>query len=471
MSQVQGDHLPRAGIPVGVWWLLVAWLVLVVSTVVWAIPHEEAVLADRAEQALAAAGFPVTVDFSGRDAVLSGTVDSVDGPEEAIEIVAAVDGVRHVTSNLEVAAVTVPLRDPSVTVAVSGGRMTLSGLVPDQATSTAIVAAAVGRFGADAVTNEMTVADDVESADWLDRVGEAIADLGSLDNGSAVFGVDGVTLAGVAASPDAIDSLQTSMELLFGDELPVTNRLSVAALASPSLSVSAAGGTVELSGSMPDQASVDALVTAAISQFGSDGVTSTLVVGEVGSPEWLVRLPDLFSAAGGLESWAATIGSGRLDLTGFGADATSVAGAKEAIETLALPDVEATVDIEIDPTALAAMLTRLAAGTVTFAPGSATLTGSSSEVLDEIATLLLANPSTSLSVEGYTEELGSTEIAREVSEAEAITVIDSLVGAGVDSARLTAIGYGSRSPIASNATATGRDQNRRIEFTVREGDG
>jgi OOP family OmpA-OmpF porin len=453
-----------------VWWLLVAWVILAVSTVVWAIPHEEAVLEARAEQALADAGFPLTVEFHGRDAVLSGTVDSLDGPEEAIEVVAAVNGVRHVTGTIEVADVPVPKRDPFVMVAVSGGQLTLSGLVPDQTTGTAIVAAAVGRFGTDAVTNEMTVADDVATADWLERIGEAIADLGPLDGGSALFDTDGVTLTGFAASSDAIDSLQTSMELLFGDEFPVTNRLSIAALASPSLSVSAAEGVVELSGAMPDQASIDALVTAAIGRFGSDGVTSSLTIGDVGSPDWLARLPDLFSAAGTLESWTASIESGHLTLRGFGADAASVATAAEAIASLTLPDVAFSVDLEIEPSSLAAILTRLAAGTVTFARGTGTLTGSSREVLDEIAALLLANPSTSLSVEGHTEELGSADVALEVSEEEAATVVDHLVGAGVDSARLTAIGYGSRSPIASNATATGRDQNRRIEFTAREGD-
>ncbi len=471
MSQVQGDSIPRPWVPIGVWWLLVAWLILAVSTVVWSIPHEEEDLQARASQALASAGLPVTVDFDGRDAILSGTVDSLDGPERAIEVVGAVTGVRRVTGDVDVAAEPAALRDPTVVVTVAEGQVMLSGLVPDQTTSTGIVAAAVGQFGADAVTNGMTVAADVADADWLDLVGDAIADLGSLGNGSVVFDTDGVTLSGVVASPDAADSLQTSMELLFGDGVTVTNRLSVVALTSPSLHVSATGDMVELSGAMPDQGSVDALVTAAIGVYGSDGVTSTLVVDAVGSPDWLARLPDLFAAAGGLESWTATVESDHLDLTGFGSDQATVDATKTAIDALELPGLELTVDVEIEPAALAAMVTALATGTVTFAPGTGTLTGSSDEMLDEIATVLLANPSTSLSVEGHTEDLGSGAVSVEVSQEEADTVVAYLVAAGVSPARLTAIGYGSSKPVAGNSTAAGRDQNRRIEFTVREGGG
>ncbi len=471
MSQVQGDGLPRPWVPVGVWWLLVAWLILAVTTVVWAIPHEEQDLQTRAERALAEAGLPVMVDFAGRDATLSGTVDSLDGPERAVEVVEAVTGVRRAVGDVEVAAEPEPLRDPTVTVTIADGQITLSGLVPSQTTSTAIVAAAVGQFGADAVTNEVTVAEDVATADWLDLVGEAIADLGPLGNGSATFDVTGVTLTGVVGSADAVDSLQMSMELLFGDEVVVRNRLSVAARSSPTLQASAAEDRVELSGTMPDQASVDALVTGAIGVHGSDGVTSSLVVGDVGSPEWLPRLPDLFGAVGGLDSWTAAVEGGHLTVTGFGADQAAVNAASAALDALVLPGLDLAASVEIDPSALAATLTDLAAGTVTFEPGTGTMSPSSSDVLDEIAAILLANPSTSLTVEGHTEDLGNAASAVDVSRREANAVADYLVAAGVDPARLSTIGYGSNRPVADNATAAGRDRNRRVEFSVREGDG
>ncbi len=472
MTQEQGDGYLRPWFPVGVWWLVAAWLVLAVATVVWAVPHAEEDLRSRTEDALADAGLSVSVDLDGRDATLSGTVDTIDGPERAEDAVRGVSGVRRIVNRIEVAAEPVPLRDPIVTMTLSGGRVTLQGLVPDQAVGTAIVAAAVGQYGADRVTNELVVADDVASPGWLGLIRDAVEQLEPLLSGTVVFDTSEVTLTGEVPSEDLRSSLQTSLELVFGDALAVTSRLTVATLASPTLQAESVDGRIELRGTMPDQESIDALVTGAIGVYGSDGVTSTLSIGEgTGKPEWLARLPELFNAAGGLDSWAATLEGGHLLVTGFGSSQNAADRAGSALGDLTLPGLELEVDVRLTPAAVAATLTALVADSVTFEAGTGALSSASTEVLDVAIEILLANPAAELTVEGHTEATGDPAASLAVSRERAETVIDYLVQGGVERARLTAIGYGESRPIADNVTAAGRDENRRIEFTVREGEG
>ena len=102
---------------------------------------------------------------------------------------------------------------------------------------------------------------------------------------------------------------------------------------------------------------------------------------------------------------------------------------------------------------------------VRFETGSATLTADSESVLSEVATLLRQQPGLRLRIEGHTDNAGSTEANRALSERRAQAVRDHLVFvAGVDGARLEATGFGEDRPVASNDTPSGRQQNRRVEL-------
>jgi hypothetical protein len=69
-------------------------------------------------------------------------------------------------------------------------------------------------------------------------------------------------------------------------------------------------------------------------------------------------------------------------------------------------------------------------------------------------------------VEGYTDSTGSVEFNQRLSEQRAMTVRDYLVGQGINLNNVTAQGFGPNSPVASNATAVGRQQNRRVQMVV-----
>ena len=101
---------------------------------------------------------------------------------------------------------------------------------------------------------------------------------------------------------------------------------------------------------------------------------------------------------------------------------------------------------------------------VTFATGSADLTGDSRTVLDIVAESLRGNPDVRVEVAGHTDITGSAATNRRLSQARAESVRDYLISKGVPADRMTARGYGPDNPVASNNTVAGRQQNRRVEL-------
>jgi outer membrane protein OmpA-like peptidoglycan-associated protein len=103
---------------------------------------------------------------------------------------------------------------------------------------------------------------------------------------------------------------------------------------------------------------------------------------------------------------------------------------------------------------------------VLFETGSANIKPGARRQLDQLAQALQANPSRKALIEGHTDNVGSSESNFALSEARANTVRDYLVAAGVPPEQLEAKGYGETRPVAPNNTASGRQQNRRVEVTI-----
>ena len=101
---------------------------------------------------------------------------------------------------------------------------------------------------------------------------------------------------------------------------------------------------------------------------------------------------------------------------------------------------------------------------VTFATGRAELTDASKAILLTVAQSLVANPGIRVEVAGHTDNTGPRAVNERLSQARAEAVRDFLIRNGVAQGRLTAHGYGPNQPVASNATAAGRAQNRRVEL-------
>ena len=80
--------------------------------------------------------------------------------------------------------------------------------------------------------------------------------------------------------------------------------------------------------------------------------------------------------------------------------------------------------------------------------------------------ILNANNSSTVAVVGHTDTSGVERFNKKLSKQRAQSVFDYLVSNGIDASRLTAVGQGESSPIASNKTQEGMALNRRVEFVV-----
>jgi OOP family OmpA-OmpF porin len=104
-----------------------------------------------------------------------------------------------------------------------------------------------------------------------------------------------------------------------------------------------------------------------------------------------------------------------------------------------------------------------------FAFNSAVLMDAGKVRLDEGAKMLMEHSALTVEVAGHTDAVGSDAYNQKLSERRAKSVASYLESKGVDPAHLApVIGYGKSKPIATNDTAEGRAQNRRVELIVRD---
>ncbi|MGD2133794.1 MAG: OmpA family protein [Maricaulaceae bacterium] len=97
---------------------------------------------------------------------------------------------------------------------------------------------------------------------------------------------------------------------------------------------------------------------------------------------------------------------------------------------------------------------------------SAVVSEESNALLESIAAIAAECAPFSLRIEGHTDDTGVVQLNRSLAVRRAQTVLDRLVDAGVDPARLSAVGFGATRPMADNDTEEGRRANRRIEIIV-----
>jgi outer membrane protein OmpA-like peptidoglycan-associated protein len=88
------------------------------------------------------------------------------------------------------------------------------------------------------------------------------------------------------------------------------------------------------------------------------------------------------------------------------------------------------------------------------------------ENLDKLVMILNKYPDTNIEIHGHTDNKGSARYNQSLSERRAKAVADYLTGKNISAKRLTTIGFGEESPIASNDTEEDRAKNRRVEFAI-----
>jgi outer membrane protein OmpA-like peptidoglycan-associated protein len=103
---------------------------------------------------------------------------------------------------------------------------------------------------------------------------------------------------------------------------------------------------------------------------------------------------------------------------------------------------------------------------VLFDTGKSTLRPGAREKLAKISGIVLAYPDLRLAIEGNTDSVGSDALNQTLSEQRAAAVRDYLAQENIPATSMTSQGFGKTQPVASNDTAEGRQQNRRVELVV-----
>ncbi len=110
---------------------------------------------------------------------------------------------------------------------------------------------------------------------------------------------------------------------------------------------------------------------------------------------------------------------------------------------------------------------KIALRNIFFDTGKSTLRSESNAELDRLVKLMKDVPTLKIEISGHTDNTGSAKLNNQLSQDRAQAVVDYLKSKGISGSRMTAKGYGSTKPIASNNNAAGRQQNRRTEFEIK----
>ncbi len=244
------------------------------------------------------------------------------------------------------------------------------------------------------------------------------------------------------------------------------------------------GGKLVLNGVLPNADAKNRLLVRAIELYGAAGFTdNTLRVGGPG-------VGDVQAGAGWLD-WALGLLPIPKKLGTEGAlamltDEVTVRGVlpDQAARSAVLQEVTALLPASVklnDLTSLAghalseaqvqaqSELNKILLKGIEFATGKAALSTASTGTLTEAAAALKAVPAVKVEIGGHTDNVGDAAANNALSMARANSVKKFLTGQGIAADRLTAKGYGPAQPIADNATDTGKQRNRRIEFRILSG--
>jgi len=113
----------------------------------------------------------------------------------------------------------------------------------------------------------------------------------------------------------------------------------------------------------------------------------------------------------------------------------------------------------------------LTLGDVLFESNRSDLKAESLHDLYVLVTFLKEHPNRNILIEGHTDSVGTEGYNLELSEQRVAAVRDFLVRNGIDLERISERGYGQAYPVASNATKSGRQENRRVEVVILRADG
>lgn len=467
-----------------------------------AIPRIERDLATRAADTLRREGLGwASIAAAGRTLRIEGEAPTQRQRDQALALALGVNGAVDVVDATSVA----PIRDYAIQAVRTPEVLTVSGSVPDQATADAVLAAISAVDPALRVESAIEVVPGEADPGWRDAAVTAGDRAARLLEGTVALSRDGLVVTGSVLDADALALIEAAPSAAGSPALSVDVAVLTPRLYE--LSLSRRDDHLVIAGEAPDALSRDALVALAERQgvplVDSDGLT---IVTGVASDDWHMLSSALVRHIGAMQQAEARLEPGRVTLDGVIADPQIAEITRTALASVVRQQQGMALDIDIrtpdaagDVTAgpviadTAELLTwadvadvpelgegpqvgasdcqsalnaLLADSQIPFVGDGPDLDPAGRSLLEAVALTIRRCPEADVEVSGHTERTDAPATSEAISAARAEAVVDYLVRRGVDESRLVAAGYGDAVPVADNATAEGRQRNRRIEFLV-----
>ncbi|HEX5142810.1 MAG TPA: OmpA family protein [Mycobacterium sp.] len=241
------------------------------------------------------------------------------------------------------------------------------------------------------------------------------------------------------------------------------------------------GNDITLTGVLPTEAAKTSLIDGVKGLFGSNvNVVDNLTVRDGVSAPDLTAIGTALKPDVDIPDFAWKVEGDTITLTGT-APSDDVRGAAEAAAKSAWPDAKVDNQIRVVSATPTSMTPAPAAGgcaslqsdisallqtPVNFDTDGYSVASSSRPMLSEVAGKIRACPDAKITVKGFTDNTGNDAVNQPLSENRAKAVANFLVSQGVTAGNVSSQGFGSTNPVASNDTAQGRAQNRRVEIAV-----
>ncbi|WGS21361.1 MULTISPECIES: OmpA family protein [unclassified Bradyrhizobium] len=410
------------------------------------------------------------ISVDGRDVTFAANAFSEDGRLSAVASVEAVPGVRLVNDETRLVAEAKPYvwsaeRDV--------GRVTLGGNAPLPSSKGKLVEAAKAHLGGVEVADQMALARGAPSR--FDTAALLLLDqIGKLKDGKITLTDTKVSLVGMARELGGREAIAEALK-----NLPEGYSIAANDIKAPPYVFQAykdpVALTLTLTGYVPDNTAHAALIAAAGRNFFSEKVVDNLKA-SLGAPSgFTAAVVPALGALSRLSTGTLVVSDREVKLSGdalYDAAAGQIRsglgkefpqGWQYKAEVTVKPP-SAPVDASVCQQLFADILVK---GRIRFESGKADIVPDSVGLLDRLIETAMRCPTTNIEIAGHTDSDGDEAANQALSEKRAQAVVDYLVRAGLPANRFTAVGFGSTQPVASNDTADGKAQNRRIEFVVK----
>jgi OmpA-OmpF porin, OOP family len=273
----------------------------------------------------------------------------------------------------------------------------------------------------------------------------------STTRSAALLAALGVALGGCASSPDRIEELETAQAVVA--QVEASPRAGVAAA-----NVSEARKSLDRAIQAADRgnlgdAKYHANVAAANAQIANEKILTAQA--QEALAQSTAERERVLAEARAQEADAAT------------REAQLAKERAEGLEQHAEALEEQLKDLQTRRTERGLVLTL---GDVLFDTGKSQLKPGAYSTIDRLANALKEVPTRTVVIEGHTDSVGSEEYNQQLSQDRALAVQSALMQRGVKGSQINAVGRGESAPVASNDSAGGRQQNRRVELIFNEGE-